>query len=599
VQRIDGYAPIRDYALIGDGRTCALVARDGAIDWLPLPDVDSEGVFWRIVDAERGGAFELQPEEPFETTRCYQSGSNVLETTFRTASGTVRVTDALVLTDTSTLAPMRELVRKVEGLSGAVRMRWRLAPRFEFGRRETKTGRREGRYFACAGANGVLLSTWDTGDVDVEDGTASGSFDAPAGSEALFDLPLTHREPIVTPGRRGAEERLDRTGRFWLEWSSRTQYDGPWRDAVVRSVLALKLLCFAPSGAIVAAPTASLPEWIGGGRNWDYRYSWVRDASWTLDALIRLGYEDEAEAYFWWFMHASRRTQPRVQILYGVDGSTRTSEQDLNELDGYRGSRPVRVGNGAADQVQLDVYGSILEAVSLYAKRVGRVDGTTGKAIAKIADYVAKHWRDTDSGIWEVRSRETHFIQSKALCWVALDRACELAESGVIPDRSDRWRTEAEAIREFVDEKGWDTERGSYVRAPDLRELDASLLTLNLLGYDEPGGERFNGVIEAVKRELAVGPLVYRYRGEDGVAGKEGAFLTCSFWLAEALARAKRVDEASELMGELVALANDVGLLAEEMDPETREFLGNFPQGLTHLALVNAAVAIEDARREP
>jgi GH15 family glucan-1,4-alpha-glucosidase len=295
-------------------------------------------------------------------------------------------------------------------------------------------------------------------------------------------------------------------------------------------------------------------------------------------------------------MHASRLTQPRLQILYRTDGSTRTVEQELHELRGYRGSAPVRIGNGAADQVQLDVYGAMLDAVFRYARETGRVDGDTGKEIGNIADYVAEHWRDRDSGIWEVRSAETHFTQSKALCWVALDRACALAEDGVVPDRAGRWRREADAIREFVDENGWDEERRSYVRAPDMRELDASLLTLNLLRYDDPGSARPNGVIDAVRRELADGPLVYRYRGEDGVAGKEGAFLTCSFWLVDALARAHRIGEACELMDELVSLANDVGLYAEEMNAATGEFLGNFPQALTHLALINAAVSIEDVK---
>jgi GH15 family glucan-1,4-alpha-glucosidase len=596
LNRIDGYAPIRDYALIGDGRTCALVARDGAIDWFPIPNIDSPAVFARILDAQNGGAFELQPEEPFEVERCYEEGSNVLVTTFRTASGAVRVTDALVLTDTASLAPMRELVRKIEGVSGVVPVRWRVEPRFDFGRGKATRGTRSGRFFACCGADALSVNAWDAGDVQIENGTAAGSFALRSGSEALIDVAVTHREPAVIPSRRNAERRLERTMRFWPEWSRQAQYDGPWRGPVVRSALVLKLLCFAPSGAIVAAPTASLPEWIGGGRNWDYRYSWVRDATWTLDALLRLGYRGEAEAYFWWFMHASRLTQPRLQILYRTDGSTRTDEQELDELAGYRGSAPVRIGNGAADQVQLDVYGSMLDAVCRYAGETGRVDGDTGKEIARIADYVAEHWRDKDSGIWEVRSTETHFIQSKALCWVALDRACTLARDGVIPERSDRWRREAEAIREFVDANGWDDERMSYVRAPDMRELDASLLTMNLLRYDDPNGVRPNGVIEAVKRELAEGPFVYRYRGEDGVAGREGAFLTCSFWLVDALARARRLDEACRLMDELVALANDVGLYSEEMDPESRDFLGNFPQGLTHLALVNAAVSIEDAK---
>jgi GH15 family glucan-1,4-alpha-glucosidase len=595
--RKNGYAPIRDYAVIGDGRTCALVALDGAVDWLPLPDIDSPAMFARILDAQKGGAFELQPEEPFEAERRYQPGSNVLETTFRTSSGAVRVTDALLLTDDTSLAPMRELARKVDGLAGTVRLRWRVEPRFAFARQRTRSGARAGRFFVASGTDATVLGVWDAGEVQMGEGFAAGTFEAREGTSALFDLAATDRQPAIIPARRNVEQRLARTLRFWPEWSSRAHYEGPWRDAVVRSALVLKLLCFAPSGAIVAAPTTSLPEWIGGSRNWDYRYSWVRDSSWTLDALLRLGYHDEAEAYFWWLMHASRITQPRLQILYRVNGSTHAPEQQLDELDGYGGSKPVRVGNGAANQIQLDVYGSMLDAVFLYAKETGRVDGDTGKEIARIADYVCDHWRDKDSGIWEVRSGPTHFIQSKALCWVALNRACGLAERGVIPDRRRRWAHEEAEIRAFVEERGWDDQRRSYIRAPDQRELDASLLTLSLLGFHDPKDDRLIGLVDAVQRELADGPLVYRYRGEDGVGGDEGAFLTCSFWLVEALARAGRIDEASGLMDELVALANDVGLLPEEIDPSSGDFLGNFPQGLSHLGLVNSAVALEDMRR--
>ena len=434
------------------------------------------------------------------------------------------------------------------------------------------------------------------GEITANGATVGGELNLREGDSAMLELSAAHKEPAVLPSRDDVERRLAQTARFWPSWAGRIRYDGPWRDAVVRSVLALKLLVYAPSGAMVAAPTASLPEWIGGSRNWDYRLTWLRDASWALDALIRLGIDEEAHAFFWWFMHASRVTQPRLQILYKVDGSAHSKERELSELAGYRRSAPVRVGNGAADQVQLDVYGSVLDAIWLYVQDVGHVDGDTGKEIAKIADYVSEHWRERDSGIWEVRAETTHFTQSKALCWVALDRACKLAERGLIPDRSDRWSAAADEIRAFVDKESWDAERSSYVRAPDLRELDASLLTMAILSYDDPAGERLRGTVAAVERELRQGPFVYRYRGEDGVAGEEGAFLTCSFWLVDALARQGRLDEARGLMDELVGLANDVGLYSEEIDPNSREFLGNFPQGLTHLALVNAAHSIEDAR---
>jgi GH15 family glucan-1,4-alpha-glucosidase len=598
VQRTDGYAAIRDYALIGDGRTAALVARDGSVDWLCLPNVDSPSVFARTLDAERGGSFRLEPTVPYEVERTYQRDSNVLETTFKAAEGAVRVTDAMILTDDQRLAPLRELSRKIEGLSGAVPLRWILEPRFDFARAKTRIARRAGRWFAEAGTECISLGAWDAGDITTTESTIEAEFTATEGQAALLALAAAHKEPAVLPDRDDVERRVARTERFWPEWAGRVRYDGYWRDAVVRSVLALKLLVHAPSGAIVAAPTASLPEWIGGSRNWDYRFTWLRDASWTLGALLRVGLEDEAQAFFWWFMQASRITQPRLQILYKVDGSTRAKEQELQELAGYRASQPVRIGNGAADQVQLDVYGAVLESIWLYGKMRGHIDGDTGKEVAKIADYVCQCWRDRDCGIWEVRADRKHFIQSKAFCWVALDRACKLAQGGIIPDRSEYWRTTADEIRSFIEAQGWDEERQSYVRAPDLRELDASLLTMVILGFQDPTHERLRGTVAAIERELRTGPFVYRYRGEDGVGGDEGAFLTCSFWLVNALARQGRLDEARRLMDELVGQANDVGLYSEEINPETGEFLGNFPQGLTHLALVNAAVSIADAEGE-
>jgi GH15 family glucan-1,4-alpha-glucosidase len=595
VERLDGYAPIRDYALIGDGRTAALVARDGSVDWLCLPNVDSPSTFARLLDAERGGAFELAPAERFETEQSYVDGTNVLQTTFRTSSGAVRVTDAMALTDTVSISPMRELIRRVEALEGRVGMQWSVTPRFVYGSRKATVSRRSGRPSFCVGKDALAVNAWGVGDVEVREDSVGGAFALEAGGSALISLGYAYKEPLVLTARGRTEHRLERTLRFWQDWGAKARYEGPWREQVVRSALVLKLLVYSPSGAIVAAPTTSLPEWYGGGRNWDYRYTWIRDASWTLDAFLRLGYTDEATSFFWWIMHASRITQPRLQILYRVDGGARAPESERDSFAGYRGSKPVRIGNGAVDQVQLDVYGSFLDAALLYVDDGCEIDRDTGKELGKIADYVAEHWRDRDSGIWEVRSDPTHFIQSKALCWVALNRACTLAERGVLPDRSDRWRQEADDIRGFVEEQGWNDDRGSYVRAPDEPELDGSLLTMVLLGYKASSG-RLERLVDAVRRDLAEGPLVYRYRGGDGVEGEEGAFLTCSFWLADALARLGRVDEAAGLMEELLALTNHVGLFAEEMDPRTRDYLGNYPQALTHLALVNAAVAIEDAR---
>jgi GH15 family glucan-1,4-alpha-glucosidase len=593
--RIDGYAPIEEYAAIGDGRTAALVARDGAIDWLCIPDLDSESVFGALLDAQRGGSFTLAPVTVFESERRYREGSNVLETTFTTSTGRVQIVDGMTLGDRHDLAPLRELVRKIEALDGTVALRWRIEPRFDYGRRSTKLERRGDRLLAQLGGRALAISAWGLAGWRQEDTAVAGELELVPGETALFSLTAAEGEPIVFPGRGDSERRLEEADAFWRSWSAQATYEGPWREAVLRSALALKLLVFAPSGAIAAAPTASLPEEIGGRRNWDYRFSWLRDSAFVLAALEALEIADEGHAFFWWFMHASRLTRPRLQALYRLDGGTETDELELEHFEGYRSSRPVRVGNTAIDQVQLDVYGAVLDAVWTHVRGHGDLGGETGRGVAKIADYVSEHWRDRDSGIWEVRSPPTHFVQSKAMCWVALDRATRLAAEGAIPDRSESWRAEADEIRRFVDEQGWDDERRSYVRATDLRELDASLLTLPIMGYD--GGRRLAATVDAVRRELAEGPFVRRYRGEDGVEGGEGAFLACSFWLADALARVGRVHDATELMDELDGLANDVGLYAEEIDPETGTFLGNFPQGLVHLALINAAVSIDAAER--
>ncbi len=597
-RRVDGYAPIGDYAAIGDGRTVALVARDGAVDWLPLPDLDSPSVFAALLDAERGGRFELAPEQPFEVERRYLPGTNVLETTFRTAAGAARVTDALTLPDAS-LGPLRELTRRVEGLSGRVPLRWRVEPRFGYGAAAARIGRREGVPIASGDGAALAVRAFDAGEPELLAGAVGGRFEAREGTRATIALCATDQEPLVLPCRDELERRLEHTIATWRRWTGKRSYDGPWREQVLRSILALKLLVFAPSGAVAAAATTSLPEDVGGERNWDYRFSWVRDSAFMLDALLELDCSEEAHAYFWWLMHASQITHPRLQVLYRLDGGHHADERE-RPLAGYRGSRPVRTGNAAVDQLQLDTYGELLQTAWLYVKDGNRLDRDLAARLAEIADFVCEIWRRPDSGIWEVRSEPVHFTQSKMMCWIALDRALELARHGCISGRhAPRWKREGKAIRDFVHSRCWSHEKRSYVRFAGSEELDASVLLGALFGYGDPRSERWAGSVEAVRRELTQGPFVQRYPGEDGLRGEEGAFLCCSFWLAEALARTGRLDEARELMEQLVGLANDVGLYAEEIDPETGALLGNMPQGLTHLSLISAARAIgrEEARR--
>jgi GH15 family glucan-1,4-alpha-glucosidase len=385
--------------------------------------------------------------------------------------------------------------------------------------------------------------------------------------------------------------RLAETSTFWAKWAADRSYERRWRDAVVRSALALKLLVHAPSGAVAAAATTSLPESIGGERNWDYRFCWIRDSAFVLRVLLELGCSTEADAFFWWLMHASQLTRPRLQVLYRLDGTAHAPERTL-ELEGYERSGPVRTGNGAVDQAQFDIYGDLMHTAWVYAAAGRPLDRDVGRRLVGIADLVCQVWSEADAGIWEVRSEPRHFTQSKMMCWVALDRACRLAGDGHIPgEGASRWRREANLIRAFVEDRCWSPSKRSYVRFADTEDLDASLLFAVLFGYAGPP-DRLTSTVDAVRRELTDGPLVHRYFADDGLPGSEGAFLPCSFWLAEALARIERRDEAAELFEALLGLANDLGLYAEEADPTTGRALGNFPQALTHLSLISAAVAI-------
>lgn len=596
VSRAGGFVPLRDYAVIGDGRTAALVARDGSVDWLGLPDLDSPAVFGAVLDADRGGRFLLEPAAPYRSERRYLPGTNVLETTFITPRGTARVTDALTLNDEVALAPMRELQRRIDGVSGAVPLKWRVQPRFGYGTRTTRFARRAGVPVATAGSDALAVCAWEAGEPRCEGDSISGSFLTAPGGSAVIAVPFAHQEPLVLPSRAECDVRMERTCAAWRRWSDERLHTGTWHEAVMRSLLTLKLLVFAPSGAVAAAVTTSLPEHVGGERNWDYRFSWVRDSAFTLAAFLQLGCPAEARAYFWWLMHASQLTHPRLHVLYRLDGGAHTTEEAL-PWEGYRGSSPVRIGNAAAGQIQLDTYGELMQTAWLYAQAAGRLDADVARRLAELADLVCATWQDPDSGIWEVRSAPRHFTQSKMMCWVALDRAAHLAEHRLIPGRNlSGWQAARQDIATFIETRCVSPHRDCYVRSAGSEDLDAAVLLGHLYGYDADV-RRMRATIAAVGQELRHGPFVDRYSGEDGLSGPEGAFLACSFWFAESLARIGQLAEATELMDELVHLANDVGLYSEEIDPASGDFLGNLPQGLSHLALISAACAIDAVAR--
>ena len=590
-RRTDGFAPLRSYASLGDGRSVALVAEDGAIDWLAWPDLDSDAFLSALLDPERGGSFALAPVERCTVRRRYLPGTDVLETVFHTASGSVRLLDALTFRGRA-LGPMRELQRRVEGLTGTVAMAWSVQPRFGFGQRRVRFGRRAGVPVATAGAAAVAVLTVNAGMPSTADGHVHGAFTTTAGSRSVVALCGSFGEPLVLPTAADLEERFDFTVAEWRRWSGTLAGQGPWRESVLRSALVLKSLVFSPSGAVAAAATTSLPELPGGERNWDYRFSWVRDASFTLGTLLRLGCTQEAEAYFWWLLQATQLTHPRLQPLYRLDGGPRTREREL-PMRGYRDSRPVRVGNAAAAQLQLDSYGELLDCAWLHVQAGGRLDPDVGRRLAQVADLVAGSWREPDAGIWEVRSAPRRFTHSTMMCWVALDRADRMAARGLLPSgRQSHWRDEAAACAAFVEQHCYSTTMGCYTRSAGGDDLDASVLLGLLAGYGDPRSERWRATVAAIRRELGHGDLVQRYTGDDGLAGGEGAFVACAFWLAQALARTGQVAEAAALLDRLVALTNDVGLLAEEIDPLTGDFLGNLPQGLSHLALVSAATEV-------
>ena len=588
--RRDGFAPIGEYAALGDGRTVALVASDGSVDFLSLPDLHCPTTFGALLDPDCGGRFTLAPTERFEAARRYVGRTNVLETTYRTASGVVRVTEALTLQDGG-LLPWVELVRRIEGVEGTVPLEWRVEPRFDWGREEPRFARRGEILVAEGGGIELGVHAWDAGDPHVEEGAIAASCEISAGERGIVALLATRDQPLPRPDREHVEARLDAAHRVWERWLGMWEYDGPWQEEVARSALALKLLIYAPQGSIAAAPTTSLPEVVGGDKNYDYRYAWVRDSAFTLDALMRVGVPEQVHQSFTWLLRAVGETAPDLRPFYALEGGVPTRCDDLPHLGGYRDSQPVRYGNAANVQLQLGSWGDLLETADLYVSRGNALDEETGKLLARCVDRAAVIWPDEDSGMWELPELR-HYTSSKLAVWMALDRAVRLADEGQLPDEHvPQWREQRDRLHEWIEEHAWSDELGAYAGWAGGDGLDAGVLRAVRMGY--PERERLDRTVDAIRERLAAGPgLVYRSSEH---VGKEGAFVACSFWVAEALARLDRGDEATEWMEQLLPYANDLGLWSEEIDPDSGELLGNFPQGLSHLALINAACAIQDS----
>lgn len=578
---------IEDYALIGDCETAALVARNGSIDWLCWPRFDSAACFAALLGTSEHGRWLIAPLAAEQrVTRRYRDDTLVLETEFETAEGAVTLIDFMPLRGVKS-----DLVRIVKGVRGSVAMHTELLFRFDYGSRVPWVTRLDnGMLRAVAGPDMVVLCA--SVPLRGEGLKTISRFNVAAGEMHSFVLSYAASHlPEPTPVQ--PHQALVDTEQFWRGWIRRCCYEGEWREAVTRSLITLKALTYAPTGGLVAAATTSLPERLGGGRNWDYRYCWVRDATLTLLALMDAGYHDEARAWREWLLRAVAGSPSRLQIMYGLAGERRLAEWEVDWLPGYEGSRPVRVGNGAANQIQLDVYGELMDALH-QARHGGLVESKGGWQLQKaLIAHLETIWEQPDEGIWEVRGGRQHFTHSKVMAWLAFDRVLRTADEFGLPGPLPRWRALRDRIHQQVCELGFDADLGVFVQSYGSKTLDASLLMLPLVGFLPPDDPRMKNTVAAIQRELSVGGLVMRYdtrQTRDGLPPGEGAFLACSFWLADNLALSGRREEARELFEHLLTLRNDVGLLAEEYDPEAKRQLGNFPQAFSHLTLLGTAL---------
>jgi GH15 family glucan-1,4-alpha-glucosidase len=594
---------IGDYALIGNCRSAALVNKYGSIDWCCLPEFHSPAVFAALLDREKGGCLSIAPTGNFHSFQRYISDTNVVETVFQTNGGEVKLTDAFVATTEEekkrSLFPDHEILRMVQCTSGTMQLGMEFSPTLFYGKRraELEDNKKLGIKFSWKENSFVLLTTLPIEQIHVGQSKASAQFILRERESALFSFSCSRQSPAVLPELQiTGWERMQQTIDYWKSWISQCHYKGIYRDLVRRSALALKLLSHAPSGAIIAAPTTSLPEDPGGKRNWDYRYCWLRDASFTVRALINLGFKEEAHAYMNWILHATQLTQPKLQVLYSVYGQARLKEQEIHWMEGYENSKPVRIGNGAYSQLQLDVYGEVLDAFFSYSKLVKEFDRSSRKFILGLAEVICKQWSHPDNGIWEVRSSPAHHTHSKVMAWVGLDRVLKLCRKykwSNIP--IEKYEGIKKEIGQQIEQFGYNTELNSYTREFNGNSLDASSLVFSLVGYCSAHSPKMLSTIQRISQQLSENKLLFRYRSADGVSGSEGAFGICNFWLSENLAKAGDLKGAMAVFETLQKGASPSGLFSEEIDPGSYKLRGNYPQGFTHIGLINAALSINKA----
>ncbi|PWI13669.1 glycosyl hydrolase family 15 [Streptomyces sp. Act143] len=594
------YLPIAEHGLIGDLRSVALVGTDGTIDWYCCPSFDAPSVFAAILDAERGGAFELAASVPARTKQFYFPDTNVLITRFFTEDGVGEVQDFMPVDGDAAEVDRHRLIRRVVCVRGSIPFRTRVAPRFDYGRQPHRL--RMVGDVAVFESDKLSLGLTATVPLEIDDLDACADFKLAEGESAVFALDQVGGD--VSPrrcARTEAEEQFATTVAYWRRWLSQSQYRGRWREMVHRSALTLKLLTYAPTGAIVAAPTTSLPEQLGGERNWDYRYVWVRDAAFCVYALLRLGFTEEAEAFM---NFVTRHVSPGdgkpsgpLQIMYGIDGRTDLAESELPHLEGHQGSAPVRIGNAASDQLQLDIYGALIDSIYLYDKWAKPISSAQWDDVCALVEWVCEHWDQPDEGIWETRGGRKNFLYSRLMCWVAIERAIRMANRRGLPADLPRWRECRDTIYRRIMRRGWSEARQAFVQHEDGDVLDAAVLMMPLSKFIAPTDPKWLSTLDALTQELVSDSLVYRYdplASPDGLRGDEGTFSICSFWYVEAMVHAGRVDEARLAFEKMLTYANHLGLYAEEIS-HTGEQQGNFPQAFTHLALISAAFNLDRA----